>query len=192
MSDKNTPPEAEELTEDTVKAQDTIEAGDKKAPDTSKKSREKKDSHAEELKKLTAELAAEKDKHLRTLAEYDNFRKRSQKERESIYTDVRASTLEALLPVFDNLERAVAQPSEDIAYKRGVEMIMGQLMEIFTKLGVSEIDAKKGDSFDPEIHNAVMHVDDDSLAEGVIAEEFQKGFRLGDKVIRHSVVKVAN
>lgn len=195
MSDKKKSPEADEVTEEKAKTEDSPQKDEAEAARSSegaKKSKEKKDSHAEELKKLTGELAAEKDKHLRTLAEYDNFRRRSQKERENIYSDVRADTIEKLLPVFDNLERAITQETTDAAYKKGVEMIMTQLMEIFTKLGVVEIDAKKGDRFDPEIHNAVMHVDDDSLEEGVIAEEFQKGFRLGDKVIRHSVVKVAN
>jgi molecular chaperone GrpE len=137
------------------------------------------------------ELAAEKERHLRTLAEYDNFRKRSAKERENIYADVRADTVTKFLPVYDNLVRALAQATEDEAYRKGVEMIMTQLEEILTKLGVEEIPAV-GEVFDPKLHNAVMHVEDESCGEGIIVEEFQKGFRMGDKVIRFSMVKVAN
>lgn len=145
-----------------------------------------------EAHKLAEELATEKDRCMRVMAEYDNFRKRSQKERENIYSDVRADTILKLLPVYDNLERALKAETEDEAYRKGVEMTMDQFREILEKMGVAEIDAKTGDKFDPTIHDAVMHVDDDSLGEGVIVEEFQKGFRLGDKVIRFSVVKVAN
>ncbi len=150
------------------------------------------DSFAREAMRLAEELAAEKEKYMRILAEYDNFRKRSQRERESVYTDVRADTVTRFLPVYDNLERALKQETSDEAYAKGIEMIMTQLKELMSKLGVTEIDASAGVSFDPEIHNAVMHVDDDALGENVIAEEFQKGFKLGDKVIRFSVVKVAN
>lgn len=145
-----------------------------------------------EAHKLAEELATEKDRCMRVMAEYDNFRKRSQKERENIYSDVRADTILKLLPVYDNLERALRAETEDEAYRKGVEMTMDQFKEILEKMGVAEIDAKTGDKFDPTIHDAVMHVDDDSLGEGVVVEEFQKGFRLGDKVIRFSVVKVAN
>ena len=145
-----------------------------------------------EAHKLAEELATEKEKYLRVMAEYDNFRKRSQKERENIYADVRADTITKILPVYDNLERALNQETADDAYRRGVEMTMNQLKEILEKLGVAEIDAKPGDKFDPTVHNAVMHVEDDAQGEGVVVEEFQKGFRLGDKVIRCSVVKVAN
>ena len=137
------------------------------------------------------ELAAEKERHLRTLAEYDNFRKRSAKERENIYADVRADTVVKFLPVYDNLVRALAQATEDEAYRKGVEMIMAQLEEILAKLGVEAIPAV-GEVFDPKLHNAVMHVEDESCGEGIIVEEFQKGFRMGDKIIRFSMVKVAN
>ncbi len=160
---------------------------------------EKEDKRAElleamtrEAHKLAEELATEKEKYLRVMAEYDNFRKRSQKERENIYADVRADTITKILPVFDNLERALKQETADEAYRKGVEMTMNQLKEILEKFGVAEIDAKPGDKFDPAVHNAVMHVEDDAQGEGVVVEEFQKGFRLGDKVIRCSVVKVAN
>ena len=157
-----------------------------------KKSDKSKDKASDELKKAQEALADEKEKYLRMLAEYDNFRKRSQKERENIYTDVRADTVTRFLPVYDNLERALKQETADEAYSKGIEMVMTQLKDIFEKLGICEIEAAVGTKFNPEIHNAVMHVEDENLGEDVIAEEFQKGFKLGDKVIRCSVVKVAN
>ena len=154
--------------------------------------KKKKDKATEELEKAQKELAAEKDKYLRILAEYDNFRKRSQKERENIYTDVYADTVSKFLPIYDNLERAVKQETCDEAYSKGVEMIMTQLKDIISKLGVVEIEASAGTVFDPSVHNAVMHIEDENLGESIVAEEFQKGFRLGDKVLRCSIVKVAN
>lgn len=160
--------------------------------DKNEKRGELLEAMTKEAHKLAEELAAEKEKCLRVMAEYDNFRKRSQKERENIYADVRADTITKILPVYDNLERALNQETADDAYRRGVEMTMNQLKEILEKLGVAEIDAKLGDKFDPTIHNAVMHVEDDAQGEGVVVEEFQKGFKLGDKVIRCSIVKVAN
>jgi len=147
---------------------------------------------SKEAHSLAVELATEKDKCLRVMAEYDNFRKRSQKERENIYSEVRGDTVAKLLPVYDNLERALKQETADEAYRKGVEMIMTQFKDIMGKLGVNEIPAGAGDKFDPEVHNAVMHVEDENLGENEIVEELQKGFRLGDKVIRFSMVKVAN
>jgi len=145
----------------------------------------------EEVNPLEAELAAEKEKYLRILAEYDNFRKRSQKEREALYNDVKADTIAKILPVYDNIARALKQETSDEAYYKGVEMIMTQLKDIFEKNGVKEIPAV-GEKFNPEIHNAVMHIDDETYGEGEIVEEFEKGFILGEKVIRFSMVKVAN
>jgi molecular chaperone GrpE len=133
----------------------------------------------------------DKDKYLRLMAEYDNFRKRSAKERENIYADVRVDTVTKFLPVYDNLERAMATETADEAYKKGVEMTFNQLKEVLKKLGVEEIEAQ-GQPFDPTMHNAVMHVQDEAYGENVIVQEFQKGFKLGDKVIRFSMVKVAN
>ena len=144
-----------------------------------------------EVNPLAAELAAEHDRYLRMLAEYDNFRKRSQKDRESIYSDVRADTVSRFLPVYDNLLRAVQQATNDEAYLRGVEMILGQMKEIMAKLGVTEIEAV-GKPFNPDLHNAVMHIEDENYGEGEIIQEFEKGFLLGDKVIRFSMVQVAN
>ena len=138
-----------------------------------------------------AELAAEKDKYLRLAAEYDNYRRRSQKEREALYTDVKAQTVTELLPVYDNLARALALGSSDEAFLKGIQMTMNQLESIFTKLGVAAIPAV-GEAFDPEKHNAVRHIDDENVGENIIVEEFQKGFILGEKVIRFSMVKVAN
>ena len=140
---------------------------------------------------LEAALAAERDKYLRLAAEYDNFRKRSQKEREALYADVRADTVSKLLPVYDNLARALAQGSTDEAFFKGVEMTMSQLTSIFEGLGVTAIEAE-GQAFDPAVHNAVMHIEDENYGEGVVVQELQKGFKLGDKVIRHSMVQVAN
>lgn len=145
-------------------------------------------SEADQLRK---ELAEEKDRYLRLAAEYDNFRKRTQKEREALYTDLRAETVEKFLPVYDNLERALHQPTTDEAYKKGVDMTMNGLIEIMEKLGVTAFGAA-GEPFDPSRHNAVMHMEDDSLGENVIAEVFQKGFLIGDKIVRFAMVKVAN
>jgi len=170
---------------------DTKKTESKKESEKEEKSK-KKDKSAEELEKLKMQLADEKDKYLRLAAEYDNYRKRSQKERATVYVDVRSDTVEKFLPVYDNLERALKQATTDEAYYKGVEMIMAQLKEIMANAGVTEIDAAAGTAFDPNIHNAVMHVEDEALGESVIAEEFQKGFKLGDKVLRCSIVKVAN
>ncbi len=138
-----------------------------------------------------AELAGEKDKYLRLAAEYDNYRRRSQKEREAIYADVKAQTITELLPVYDNLARALALGSSDEAFLKGIQMTMNQLESIFAKLGVAAIPAV-GEPFDPEKHNAVRHIDDENVGENIIVEEFQKGFTLGDKVIRFAMVVVAN
>ena len=131
------------------------------------------------------------ERYLRLMAEFDNYKKRSAKERENIYTDVRVDTVTKFLPVFDNLERAMKTETADEAYKKGVEMTFNQLMDVFKKLGVEEIESV-GKPFDPTLHNAVMHVEDEALGENEIVEEFQKGFKIGDKVIRFSMVKVAN
>ena len=138
-----------------------------------------------------AEYAALNDKYLRLCAEYDNFRKRSQKEKDSLYADIKAETLKKFLPVYDNLVRALDQSTEDEAYRRGVEMIMTQFNTTMEKLGVTEIESL-GQKFDPAFHNAVMHVEDAEKGENEIVEVFQKGFLMGDKVIRFAMVKVAN
>ena len=134
---------------------------------------------------------AEHDAHLRLAAEYDNFRKRTIKEKEASYSNGKADAVAKMLPVYDNLERALNQPTEDAAYKKGVEMTMTELVKIFTGLGV-EIFGEKGDQFDPNLHNAVMHIDDETMEENTIAMVFQKGFKIGDKVVRFAMVQVAN
>jgi len=128
----------------------------------------------------------------RTTAEFDNYKKRTAKEKDSLYSDAVSDVVSAFLPVLDNIERAIqASESESGQLKEGVELIYRQFKEIMSKLGVEDIEAV-GNSFDPKLHNAVMHIDDDSLSENVIVEEFQKGYILKDRVIRHSMVKVAN
>ena len=133
----------------------------------------------------------EHDQYLRLAAEFDNFRKRSIKEKEASYGNGKADTVGKLLPVYDNLERALNQPTEDEAYKKGVEMTMNELVKIFTSLGV-EIFGAVGDSFDPELHNAIMHNEDESLGENTISMVFQKGVKIGDKVVSFAMVQVAN
>ncbi len=137
------------------------------------------------------EVKAEKEKYLRLAAEYDNYRKRVSKEREMIFSDVRSDTVLKFLPVYDNLRRALTQECADEAYAKGVEMTMNQLKSIMDGFGVTEIEAV-GQKFDPEMHNAVMHIEDENFGEGEIVQEFEKGFKLGDKVIRFSMVQVAN
>ena len=134
---------------------------------------------------------AERDAHLRVAAEFDNFRKRTIKEKEASYGNGKADAVAKMLPVYDNLERALNQPTEDAAYKKGVELTMNELVKILTGLGV-EIFGNVGDPFDPNLHNAVMHVENEELGENTIAAVFQKGFKIGDKVVRFAMVQVAN
>lgn len=134
---------------------------------------------------------AERDAHLRIAAEYDNFRKRTVKEKDAAYGNGKADAVAKILPVYDNLERALNQPTEDAAYKKGVEMTMTELVKILNGLGV-EIFGTVGEAFDPNLHNAVMHTEDESLGENVLAQVFQKGFKIGDKVVRFAMVQVAN
>ena len=171
-----------------------------------KKEKEKKDpiGEAEVQQEVTQEVTeepevnpweekynTEHDAYLRLAAEFDNFRKRTIKEKEASYGNGKADTLAKLLPVYDNLERALNQETADAAYKKGVEMTMTELTKIFTGLGV-EIFGNVGDSFDPELHNAVMHIENEELGENTIAAVFQKGFKVGDKVVRFAMVQVAN
>ena len=134
---------------------------------------------------------AERDSHLRLAAEYDNFRKRTVKEKEASYGNGKADAVAKMLPVYDNLERALNQEITDTAYKKGVELTMNELIKIFTSLGV-EIFGETGDEFDPNLHNAVMHIDSEELAENTISQVFQKGFKIGEKVVRFAMVQVAN
>lgn len=133
----------------------------------------------------------ERDAHLRVAAEFDNFRKRTIREKDAAYGNGKADTLLKFLPIYDNLERAMNQPTEDAAYKKGVEMTMAELQKILAGLGV-EIFGEAGDSFDPQLHNAVMHTESEDFGENTISQVFQKGFKTGDKVIRFAMVQVAN
>lgn len=144
-----------------------------------------------QLEALKEQAAQQEDRYLRLAAEYDNYRKRTAKEKEAIWTDCKADTAAAFLPVYDNLERALKQDTADEAFKKGVEMTMNQLKEILSKLGITEIPAQ-GQTFDPNLHNAVMHIEDESFGENEVAEVFQTGFQCGEKVIRFAMVKVAN
>lgn len=142
--------------------------------------------------KLTAELNETKDKLLRVMAEYDNFRKRSQKEKEMAYGDTKASTIAEFLPVYDNFIRAMSAEATDLdSFKKGIEMIFNQYGETFKKLGVESF-GEKGEIFDPNIHNAVMHGEDDTLPENSISDVFSTGYKMGDRVIRPAIVKVVN
>ena len=133
----------------------------------------------------------ERDAHLRVAAEFDNFRKRTIKEKEASYGNGRADAVAKILPVYDNLERALQQETTDAAYKKGVELTMNELLKIFTALGV-EVFGNVGDTFDPNLHNAVMHIDSEELGENTISQVFQKGFKIGEKVVRFAMVQVAN
>lgn len=146
----------------------------------------------EQMEAAARQLETTKDQFARLAAEYDNYRKRTAKEKETLYQDAKADTIREFLAVYDNLERAAAAPGgEDDPHKKGLEMIFTQYKELLKKLGVAEIEAQ-GQPFDPERHEAVMHVDDENLGENEVAQVFQAGFILGDKVIRHAVVQVAN
>lgn len=171
----------------TPPAEEVLEHGDTVSPP----SREELSHPSAELEALRAELAGKEELYLRLAAEYDNFRKRSIKEKESIWAEAKGSTILALLPVYDNLERALKLPCGDEAYAKGVEMTLTELKKILTQLGVDEIPAL-GEPFDPLCHNAVMHVDEDGAAENTVVEVFQTGFKAGDKIIRFAMVKVAN
>ena len=173
-----------EKTEETTAGKKEDKKASKKdgKPDAEKK--EAQSSPAEELKGAN-------DRYLRLLAEYDNYRKRSQKEKDSLYADIKSDTVAKFLPVYDNLVRALAQNTEDEAYRRGVEMIMTQFNTTLEKLGATKIECL-GQKFDPSLHNAVMHVEDEEKGENEIVEVFQEGFMMGEKVIRYAMVKVAN
>ena len=161
------------------------------AQEPAKRNLQRKKKQPSELDSVKQQLAKEHDGYLRLAAEYDNFRKRSQKEKDELYTVIKAETVGKFLPVYDNLERALAQETADEAYKKGVEMTMNQLVKVMEGLGVTSF-GEIGEAFDPARHNAVMHVEQEGLGENVIAEVFQKGFLVGEKVIRFAMVKVAN
>lgn len=146
---------------------------------------------APEVNPFEEKYNAERDAHLRLAAEFDNFRKRTAKEKESSYLNGKADAVEKLLPVYDNLARALKQETADAAFKKGVEMTMTELVKILNGMGV-EIFGQEGDTFDPNLHNAVMHTDEEGVAENTITQVFQQGFKIGDKIVRFAMVQVAN
>ena len=198
--------EEEKQTPETEPVQETTEPPAEKAEqDTAEKTGKPKKEPKKKEKGYTltreqmeaAELAAKqlesvKDQFVRLSAEYDNYRKRTAKEKESLYEDAKADTIREFLAVYDNLERAMtAGGDEDSPHKKGLEMIFGQYVEILKKLGVTRMDAQ-GQPFDPNLHSAVMHIEDESLGENVVADVFQSGFLMGDRVLRCATVRVAN
>ena len=170
---------------------------EKKIPETAEAPQETVEETVEETLETPAvdpweeKYNAEHDSFLRLAADYDNFRKRTVKEKEQSYGNGKADAIAKLLPVYDNLERALSQETQDAAYKKGVEMTMTQLESILEGMGV-EVFGKKGDVFDPNLHNAVMHTEEEGVEENTITLVFQKGFKLGDKIIRFAMVQVAN
>lgn len=193
MTDAEERKNTEELPpEEAVEQECAPEAEKETKQEGSKKKREKKSKEKEELEKLKEEFAQFKQNHLRVLAEYDNFRKRTANEKAQIYGNAVSDTVNAILPVADNIERALAQEhasAEDMI--KGVEMISNQFNECFQKLNIVPI-GQVGEAFDPSVHNAVSHIDDDSLGENVVSAVFQKGYKLGDRIVRHAMVQVAN
>ena len=179
--------EPQELEEQAEPTEETEKAEEKKTKKTAKKSADK-----EKLEKLEQEFEAYKNQHLRVLAEYDNFRKRTQAEKTGIYNNAVSDTVQAILPIADNIALALAQTNasaEDM--RKGVEMIQAQIGEAFEKLGLTAI-GEVGEPFDPNRHNAVAHIDDEALGENVISAVYQKGYLLGDRVVRFAMVQVAN
>ena len=171
-------------------------AEDKKTETAAQEEAKAEETAAEELPskeaELEKELAAAKEAHIRTLAEYDNYRKRTAKEKEGIYGDAKADCMKSLLGVLDNFDRALSVDNSDFeSYKKGVEMIYTSFCEILKNLGV-EAFGEAGETFDPNYHNGVMHIEDESLGENVIAQVFSKGYKLGDRVLRPAMVQVAN
>ena len=195
MSEETKQPAEEEIEQETVETEETS-AEETKEEKKAKKKKEKgitfTREQVEQMELAVKQLDSVKDQFVRLTAEYDNYRKRTAKEKDNIYQDAKADTVKAFLAVYDNLERAAnSAGGEDSPHKKGLEMIFTQYKEILKGLGVEEIEAH-GKEFDPELHNAVMHIDDESLGENIVAQVFQAGFKMGDKVIRHSIVQVAN
>lgn len=195
MSEENKQP----LNEEEEAAPETEEAAEEKAEEKAAKIKKKKEKgitftreQVEQMELAVKQLDSVKDQFTRLTAEYDNYRKRTTKEKDNIYQDAKADTVKEFLAVYDNLERAVAAGGdEDSPHKKGLEMIFQQYKTILEKLGVTEIEAK-GQTFDPEKMAAVMHIDSEDFGENEVAQVFQAGFQMGDKIIRHAMVQVAN
>lgn len=187
MAKKKQAPKADDAVQETVQ-ESVADAEETPTEDTAAQD----NALEERIKQLEADLEASKQAHIRTLAEYDNYRKRSVREREGTYADAKAMCIGELLPMLDNFERALGVTESDFeSYKKGVEMIYTSFCDTLKKLGV-EAFGEEGESFDPNVHNGVMHVEDENLGENTIAQVFSKGYRIGDKVLRPAMVKVAN
>ena len=202
MSEENKQPleqEEPETPETQAGPEQEAPQAEEEAEKTEKKPKKKKEKgytftreQVEQMELAAKQLESVKDQFTRLTAEYDNYRKRTTKEKDGIYQDAKADTIKAFLAVYDNLERAAAtEGDEDSPHKKGLLMIFQQVKDILTKLGVTEIEAK-GQSFNPERMEAVMHIDDENFGENEVAQVFQAGFMMGDKVIRHAIVQVAN
>jgi len=177
---------------ETVETAETAEKAEKKPRKKKEKGYTFTREQVEQMELAAKQLESVKDQFIRQTAEYENYRKRTAKEKDSIYQDAKADTVKAFLAVYDNLERAVAtEGDDDSPHKKGLEMIFHQYKDILAKLNVTEIQAK-GQTFDPEKMEAVMHIDDERFGENEVAQVFQAGFELNGKVIRHSIVQVAN
>ena len=182
--------ELKELNEETEKDA-SCECTDKQKEEAPKKEKKDCKKHKKEIEELNAKLAEQEDKYLRVVAEYENFRRRAREEKEACYTDAYADAIKEILPVIDNLERAAAFKDND-KVSEGVALTLNQFKATLEKMGVEEIKAEPGTPFDPNFHNAVMHCEDESLGENVVAEVFQKGYVKGNRVIRYTMCKVAN
>ncbi len=186
MSKKETKNEAQqEAVQEEVLEEQTVETEEAPADPVNDQANDQSASQTATVNKEAEE------KYLRLAAEYDNYRKRTAKEKEALWTDAKVDTIKQLLPVYDNLERAMKQETSDEAFKKGVEMTMTQLKELLEKLGVTEIPAL-GQPFDPNMHNAVMHIESEDFGENVVSQVFQAGFQCGEKIVRFAMVQVAN
>lgn len=173
-----------ENTPETASEQEVVQ-------ETQEVQKEQKEQEPTAEEKLQKQIDKLNDKLLRTLAEYDNYRKRSIKEKDAIYPQAKADTVEKFLPIIDNFERAMQTECSDEAFKKGIEMIFQSFIKTMTDLSVEEI-GKEGETFNPDLHNAVMHVEDENYGENVVAQVLQKGYKIGDRVVRYAMVKVAN
>ncbi len=184
---------AQDVTEEAAEAEETVAESEDECEKLSRQDKKKLKKLESDVSALEEQLAAANDKYTRLYAEYDNFRRRSQKEKEGIYTDAYIDALTEILPILDTLERAAAFTDEDkdSPMAKGLELTLKSFAATMDKMGVKEIPAL-GESFDPNVHNAVMHVDDETAGENTVVEVFMKGYAKGDKVLRHSMVKVAN
>ena len=192
------PEEEQTAPQASAEQEEAAQAAEPAAEKTAKGKKKKEKTYSftqeqvEQMEQAAAQLETVKDQFVRLTAEYDNYRKRTAKEKDSLYQDAKADTIREFLAVYDNLERAVSTGGdEDSPHKKGLEMIFHQYQEILKKLGVTEMEAL-GQPFDPEKHNAVMHIDDEALGENMVSQVFQAGFEMNGKVIRHAIVQVAN